>query len=101
MRARTRRLQRLRRASLLGRATAERAEINQSSASANIARYASRAFSYAAAAASRSLSRIFGDFAFQQTSTASRHHWALFLLARIGRPWRPTNTGLVCALAKT
>jgi len=39
-------------------------------------------------------------FWFQQVSTASRHHWALRLLARIGWPSTSTKIGLVCELGK-
>src|SRR3954471_7236540 len=38
--------------------------------------------------------------AFQHVSTASRHHWALFLLARTGLPPTSTHTGFVWLLGK-
>src|SRR5262249_32019473 len=58
-------------------------------------RYSRTAWSYAARASARSPARMFGCFCFQHCSTASRHHCADFLLARIGLPSTSTNTGLV------
>src|SRR5262245_50465996 len=71
-----------------------------STASAITLSYAARATSYALAASAFSSLRICGSFFFQQTSTASRHHWAERLLARIGLPSISTKMGFVWQLGK-